>query len=38
MDKIEALIINLLKELGSENDNENLINANSKTKLFWREW
>ena len=34
MDKIEALIINLLKELGSENDNENLINANSKTKLF----
>ena len=36
MDKIEALIINLLKELGSENDNENLINANSKTKLLER--
>ena len=34
MDKIETLVINLLQELGSENGNENLINANVKTKLF----
>ena len=34
MKNIETLIIDLLKDIGSENGNENLINANVKTKLF----
>ncbi len=34
MDKILDTVIESLKDLGSENGNDNLINANLKTKLF----
>ena len=34
MEKVSELIIELLKELGIENDNKSLLNANNKTKIF----
>tara|TARA_B100000579_G_scaffold324280_1_gene274045 strand:- start:6545 stop:6832 length:288 start_codon:yes stop_codon:yes gene_type:complete len=34
MNDIETIVINLLKDLGDENGNDNLLNANLKTKLF----